>query len=153
MSLADLGLAPLDLVLLDGVERTTAGAGDLAERLVAAASPGHAATRCEATLLLAQDPAWPPAVRSVVEVVELVLRLRAAGDRCVSAHAGLDVVLPQVAHTATGIDEAELRVRADGACDAAAAAVTACSKPLSALLHGLTKCNCAPRSRAWPASA
>ena len=61
VSLADLGLAPLDLVLLDGIERTTAGAGDLAERLVAAASPGHAATG-GATLLLARDPSWPPAV-------------------------------------------------------------------------------------------
>ena len=44
VSLADLGLAPLDLVLLDGIERTTAGAGDLAERLVTAVSSSHAAT-------------------------------------------------------------------------------------------------------------
>ena len=130
VSLADLGLAPLDLVLLDGVERTTAGAGDLAERLVAAASPGHAATG-GATLLLAQDPAWPPAVRSVVEVVELVLRLRALviGARPLTP---ADVVLPQVAHTASGIDEAELRARAEGARDAAAAAVTALEAALGA---------------------
>ena len=111
VSLAALGLAPLDLVLLDGVERTTSGAGDLAERLVAAAFPDQAATGA-ATLLFARDPSWPPAVRSVVEVVELILRLRALviGARPLTPP---DVVLPQVAHTASGIDEAELRTRAE----------------------------------------
>ena len=57
----------------------------------------------------------------VVEVVELVLRLHTLviGPRPL---APADVVLPQVAHTATGIDEAELRQRAEEARGPAAAA-------------------------------
>ena len=70
-------------------------------------------------------------MRSVVEVVELILRLRALviGARPLTPP---DVVVPQVAHTASGIDEAELRARAEGARDAAAAAVTALEAALGA---------------------
>lgn len=119
VSVAELGLAPLDLVVLDGLDAASGPFAEWVTGHVLADSPAGAS----ATVLPGRDGSWPATVRSTAEVAELALRLRAviAGSRPLLPR---DLALPE---DDTGepdqVDGADLAARAAAARGALADAV------------------------------
>ncbi|WP_158931675.1 hypothetical protein [Acidisphaera sp. S103] len=155
ISMADAGIAPLDLLALP---EASAIGGELAARLLrAAARPATVPATAGVALLGTRASAWPATIVSVTELLQLLVLLNRllASVRALTPQ---DLVFP--GGTPGGIDNAELQSRAD----AAEALLRAASAPLqgssgldSALLAaanlGLGTAVPALDSSQWPAQA
>jgi hypothetical protein len=133
MTLADLGLGPLDVLAMAPY------AGELTARLTLQAwrrRPSNTPAGAAVELVLARDPAWTPDKLSISELMTLVASCSAlvAGARAATA---ADFTTPDQ-NVDPGIDVAELKTRADQAVTALKTARTHLGDgtPLDAALLG-----------------
>lgn len=121
VSVSELGLAPLDLVALAGLDAASGPFANWVTGHVIASEPAGES----ATVVPGRHPSWPAAARGVAEVAELALRIQAvlAGARPLLPR---DLTLPEDDNgEPEQLDEADLAARAAAARTALASAASA----------------------------
>jgi hypothetical protein len=123
ITLADVGLGPLDVIALNDRAPGTQGQSPLEQRLARAAwarRPAFTPADAHVVLVLDRDPAWPADVLAIDELLTAALAARTLLARARGATA-LDFSVPDKT-VELSIDTAELQSRADAAVAALTAA-------------------------------